>query len=206
MSPNVATAAQRSQTTLSGLERVATCALALCLRITLLSGVLATSAVSVRAHSGPPFPIASDRVVAAYRVSVWADPDATEDRSAAGQFWVMLQPAQSGESIPPGTRIDVAIRPLDRQGDVHAGRAEPVNADVTRQFVALVMDHEGPFGVRVSIDGPLGRGDLDASADATYDLRPRPILIIVYLMPFLLAGFVWGKLLIRRRMHARGGR
>ena len=100
----------------------------------------------------------------------------------------------------------MTIRPLDRQGEAQAGRAEPVNADVARQFVALVMDHEGPFGVLVAIDGPLGRADVDASTEATYDLRPRPLLMIVFVMPFLVVGFVWGKLLIKRRMHARGGR
>ena len=92
------------------------------------------------------------------------------------------------------------------RGDDQAGRAAPVNGDVARQFVALVMDHEGPYGVRVAVDGPLGKADVDASTDATYDLRPRPILIVVFVMPFLLVGFIWGKLLIRRRMHARGGR
>ena len=170
------------------------------------------ASVVLHAHSGPPFPIVSDRVVGAYQVSIWTDPDATDDQSAAGKFWVMMQPARRGGSggasraIPPGTRVDVTIKPLDRPGGERAGRAEPVNAEAARQFVALVMDHEGPFGVSVAIDGPLGKADLDASTDATYDLRPRPILMVLFVMPFVLAGFVWGKLLIRRRMHARGGR
>ena len=171
-----------------------------------LAVVMTTATLS--AHSGPPFPIVSDRVAGAYQISIWADPDATDDRSAAGKFWVMLQPARpvgTNRSMPPGTHVDVTIRPLDRQGAEQAGRAEPINAEVARQFVALVMDHEGPFGVRVTVDGPLGKADIDAFTDATYDLRPRPILMIVFVMPFVLAGFVWGKLLIRRRMHARGG-
>jgi len=40
------------------------------------------------AHSGPPFPIVADRVAGTYRVSIWTDPDATDDGSAGGQFWV----------------------------------------------------------------------------------------------------------------------
>jgi hypothetical protein len=170
-------------------------------------GALLMSGASLRAHSGPPFPIVSDRVAGAYRIAIWTDPDATDDQSAAGKFWVMLQPARSDgdRAIPPGTRVEVTIRPLDRPGMARSGRAEPVNRDVTRQFVALVMDHEGPFGVRVALDGPLGRADVDASTDATYDLRPRPMLMVVFVMPFLLVGLLWGKLLIRRRMHARGG-
>ena len=87
-----------------------------------------------------------------------------------------------------------------------SARAEPINGEPARQFAALVMDHEGPFGVRVTIDGTLGRADVQASTDATYDLRPRPILIVIFVLPFVLVGFVWGKLLIKRRMLRSGGR
>jgi len=85
-------------------------------------------------------------------------------------------------------------------------RADPVNRDSARQFAALVMDHEGPFAVGVTIEGVLGSASVDARVDATYDLRPRPALMALFIMPFVLAGFVWGKLLMKRRMHARGGR
>jgi hypothetical protein len=61
------------------------------------------------------------------------------------------------------------------------------------------MDHEGRFAVRTTIEGPLGSASDDAEVDATYDLRPPPILIAVYLMPFVLVGFLWLKLLSRRR-------
>jgi hypothetical protein len=168
---------------------------------------IAIAACPLYAHSGPPFPILSDQIAGAYRISIWADPDATDDGSAAGQFWVMLQPTRAaGSAIPPDTRVDVAIRPLDRPGAVQSGRAAPVNADAARQFVALLMDHEGPFGVRVTVDGPLGTADVQASTNATYDLRPQPILLVLFVLPFVLVGFVWGKLLIRRRMQQRGGR
>jgi len=161
------------------------------------------------AHSGPPFPIVSDRVAGAYQVSIWTDPDATDDRSAAGKFWVTLQPADPasrGRTIPAGTRVDVVIEPLDRNDGEMSARAEPIKGEASRQFAALVMDHEGPFGVRVIIDGTLGRAEVQASTDATYDLRPRPILIVIFVLPFVLVGFVWGKLLIKRRMLRPGGR
>jgi hypothetical protein len=167
--------------------------------------VLACQAI-VHAHSGPPYPIVEDRVVGAYQVSLWTDPDATDDQSAAGKFWVTLRPARAGASIPMETRVDVSIRPLDRPGGERTMRAEPINHDAGRQFAALVMDHEGPFAVHVTFDGALGSGAVDSNVDATYDLRPRPALIALFVLPFVLIGFVWGKLLIKRRMHARGGR
>ena len=107
--------------------------------------------------------------------------------------------------MPSGTRVVLTIKPLDRPDGEQTGRAEPVNADVARQFVALVMDHEGPFRVRVAVDGPLGPAEVEATTDATYDLRPQPILIVLFVLPFVLVGFVWGKLLIRRRMQRPGG-
>ncbi len=160
----------------------------------------------VHAHSGPPYPIVEDQIVGAYHVSLWADPDATDDQSPGGKFWVTLKAARAGQSIPPDTKVDVSIRPLDRPGGERMTRAEVINQEGGRQFAALLMDHEGPFAVHVSVDGALGPGTLDARADATYDLRPRPALIALFVLPFVLVGIVWGKLLIKRRMHARGGR
>jgi hypothetical protein len=171
-----------------------------------LAIVLVGCQTIAHAHSGPPYPIVEDRVVGAYQVSLWTDPDATDDQSAAGKFWVTLRPARAGASIPTGTRVEVSIRPLDRPGGERTMRAEPINDDAGRQFAALVMDHEGPFAVHVTVDGALGPGAVDSNVDATYDLRPRPALIALFVLPFVLIGFVWGKLLIKRRMHARGGR
>ncbi|HET9833619.1 MAG TPA: hypothetical protein VFP91_17985 [Vicinamibacterales bacterium] len=160
--------------------------------------------LSVEAHSGPPFPILEDRIAGAYKVSIWADPDATDDQTAAGKFWITLQPAARDTKIPATTAAQVSITPLDRSGAERSGRAEPLNGDVQRQYVAVLMDHEGRYGVRLKIEGPLGAADVRTETDATYDLRPRPILTLLFVAPFLLVGFVWGKLLITRKMAAQG--
>ncbi len=154
-----------------------------------------SSCLGLDAHSGPPFPILTDRVAGAYKVSIWTDPDVTDDRVPAGRFWVTLQPAASD--------VLVSIKPLDRDGATETAAAPPVNGDAQRHFVALLMDHEGRFGVHVRVDGPAGRADVDTWTDATYDLRPRPILMLVFVMPFVLVGVVWGKLLLKRRGLAR---
>jgi len=161
--------------------------------------LLGVAPIGVRAHSGPPYPIVSERVIGSYAAAVWADPDVTDDGSAAGQFWVVVRPANRAATLPPDTRAEVSIRPTDRAGAARTRRTEPVNGDVTRQFAALPMEHEGPFAVHVVVDGPLGAIDLDANVDATYDARPAPALMVVFLLPFLLVGLLWGKLLLRRR-------
>ena len=167
-----------------------------------LSGLLATTLVVaspvLHAHDGPPFPILSDRIAGPYLVSIWTDPDTTDDGSAGGQFWVRLHSA-SKAAVPSLTRATVTIQPLDRTGAGRTAPASPVRGDVTNQFAALVMDHEGRFAVQVKIDGPLGVAAVDATVDATYGLRPAPSLVILYVAPFVLVGLLWGRLLIRRR-------
>jgi hypothetical protein len=159
----------------------------------------ATAAAAAQAHDGPPFPIVSKRIVGPYEISVWADPDATDDGSAGGQFWVVLEAADRSSSIPPATRADVTIQPRGHAQPPRSARAEPVGASVSPQFAALVLDHEGKYTVRVSIDGPLGAAGVEADVEVTYHLRPAPVMLVVYAMPFVLVGALWIKLLLRRR-------
>jgi hypothetical protein len=51
----------------------------------------------------------------------------------------------------------------------------------------------------VTVEGPLGAATAGARADATYDLRPAPYLVILYAAPFVLVGILWGALMVRRR-------
>ena len=155
--------------------------------------------IVVRAHSGPPYPILSNRIVGPVRHLDLGRSRRHDDGSAAGQFWVMLQPAAGGGSLPAGTHADVSIEALDAAAPRVTGRAQPVDNEISRQFAALVLDHEGRFGVAVTVDGPLGRAEVETTVDATFDLRPAPIMMVVYLMPFVLVGFLWVKLLVRRR-------
>jgi hypothetical protein len=168
------------------------------------AGVLACASSALQGHSGPPYPIVSEQAAGPYRISIWTDPDATDDGSLGGQFWIVIEPVAPGVSLPAETRATVSITPLARQGPTLTGQTAPVN-DVARQFVALLMDHEGRFGVRAAVEGPLGQGVVQAEVDATYDLRPPPILLAVYVMPFVLVGFLWVKLLrARRRSRPQG--
>jgi hypothetical protein len=159
-----------------------------------------------RAHSGPPYPILSNRVIGAYDVSIWTDPDATDDGSAQGKFWVVLAPASKTGSIPADTTVQVTIRATDRTAAALSGKAAPADGLITRQFVALPMDHEGPFSVHVAIDGPLGHAGVDSATDATYDVRPAPLLLLVFLFPFVAVGALWFKAMRRRRRQADRGR
>jgi hypothetical protein len=141
----------------------------------------------------------SDRIAGPYRLSVWTDPDATDDGTPGGQFWVVVEPIAPGRAIGNDTEVRVAIRPRDRAGSAQSAIAEAENGNVTRRFAALLMDHEGVFRVDIAIRGPLGAADVSADVEATYDLRPAPLTLIVYLMPFVAVGALWLKMLLRRR-------
>jgi hypothetical protein len=158
---------------------------------------LLIAAVPAQAHTGPPFAIVSNRASGPYIVSVWTDPDSTDDGSAGGRFWVTLK--SSSGPLPADTLVQVTITPLDRAGEPLTLRADPVAGDPSNRLAALVMDHEGRFHVRATIDGPLGRAEVEAEVEATYDERPPPAMIAIYLLPFVLVGFLWVKLLLRRR-------
>ena len=155
-------------------------------------------ATPAAAHDGPPFPIVSDRDAGAYVISVWTDPDTTDDGSPGGQFWVTLR-ARGEQALPDVTRATVAIRPLDREGPGHSATATPVRGDIGNQFAGVVMDHEGRFAVHVDVESASGRVSVDSEVQATYDLRPTRFMLVIYLLPFLLAGFLWTTLLVRRR-------
>jgi hypothetical protein len=173
---------------------------------------LLAASESLRAHAGPPFPIVTDAVRGPYTISIWTDPDATDDGSSGGQFWVVLTPTSKSAPIPPDTRVTVSVRAIIgrtpeykrpiRDAAINAV-ATPVRGDLSNQFAAVLMDHEGPYEVRVAIDGPLGPATVDSEVDATYDLRPPPYMLAWYLVPFLLAGFLWTRLLVYRRKARR---
>jgi hypothetical protein len=163
-----------------------------------------TASVVIRAHEGPPFPIVQDQIAGGYRVSLWTDPDTTDDRSPGGQFWVRLAPARPAGTLPSGTRATVSVSPLDRQGPQEQQAAAPVKGDVTNQFASLVMDHEGRFAVHVAITGPLGDATVDAQVAATYNLRPPPLLLLVYVAPFVAIGILWLRIVSKRRTVQRG--
>jgi hypothetical protein len=165
----------------------------------IVTTVLLLTSIRSAAHDGPPFPIVSDKISGSYAIDVWADPDATDDGSAGGQFWITVKRADTRRAAPANTTVRVAIRPLDRDGAELTATAAPVRGDITNQFAALVMAHEGPFSVRVTVDGPLGNTAIEARADATYDLRPPAYMLFWYAMPFVVAGALWIRLLVKRR-------
>ncbi len=167
------------------------------LAVLLCSATVLASPSPVAAHDGPPFPIVSDRRGGAYTISVWTDPDTTDDGSPGGQFWIVLG-AQRGE-VPAGTHVTISVTPLEPVGAPRSMSAAPQRGDTATQYAEVTLGQEGRYAVRVAIDGPLGDAAIESEVTATYDLRPPLFAVALYIAPFVLVGLLWTKLLIRRR-------
>jgi hypothetical protein len=77
-----------------------TCAARSIVLVSLTCGFVLVASVA-SAHDGPPYPIVSNQLLGRYRISVWTDPDTTDDESAGGQFWVMIDPVRVGDATGP---------------------------------------------------------------------------------------------------------
>jgi hypothetical protein len=160
--------------------------------------------VPLAAHNGPPFPVVTDRAAGSYIVSLWADPDTSDDGDADGRFWVVVNPATKGTVLPTDTVVQISIWPVERRESVRTETANPDEPEPSRRTAAFVIDREGKYGVKATIAGSLGPAEIETSIDAQYDARPRPALIAIFALPFVLIGFVWLRLLLRRRSHKLG--
>jgi hypothetical protein len=158
----------------------------------------------VTAHDGPPYPILSDHVQGPYRLSIWTDPDTTDDGSPGGQFWVTIEMATSAR-LPSQTHAALVIAPLDRSGPERRAAVTPVDGRITNQLALLLMDHEGRFAVRLTVDGPAGHAVVNREVQATYDLRPPAFLLFVYVVPFVLVGLLWARVIVSRRPRRSPG-
>jgi hypothetical protein len=165
-----------------------------------LSATLGTCA-PLFAHNGPPFPVITDRTVGNYVISLWADPDASDDGDRDGRFWIVLNPTAKGVTLPADTVVQIAVWPVERREAIRTETALADEREPARRAAAFVIDHEGKYGVKATITGSLGPADIESVVDAEYDARPRPFLIGVFALPFVLIGFVYLKLLVRRRAH-----
>jgi len=162
---------------------------------------LALLSPRAQAHSGPPFPLLEHVHSGGYEVSLWTDPDTTDDGTPGGQFWVVLH--GSDETKPEATVVRLTAQPSDRPGQPQTADALPTTNDPSFRFGRVIFDHEGPWRVEVTIDGPRGSTRLESAVEATYDTRPAPFLLGLYALPFLAVGFLWWKAMRTSRRAPR---
>ena len=164
--------------------------------------VVMASPATGRAHAGPPFPLAEDRGAGPYSISVWTDPDVTEDGSAGGQFWIMLRSSDAAE-LPDDTRVTLSVQRRGGEG-VPSSRAAEASLPAVRLkagkfFGVLKLSREGPFEMTAVVESSRGSATLTLAFEATYDSRPSPLSSAIFLFPFVAVGGLWMWACRRRR-------
>lgn len=159
--------------------------------------LVATLAVPVGAHAGPPFPIIVDQHAGPVVVSVWADPDI-----GVGTFYVTLD-ALPGGTVPDDLTVDVIVRPVSGRLPEATYRAERDRSQARVQYFAQAeFDRQEMWTIRIVVASSAGGGELAAEVEATPPGLGRWD-ILLYLMPFLAIGLLWVRALQRKRAIAR---
>jgi len=156
-------------------------------RISALVLTAACLAAPAAAHDGPPYPVVVDEELGGHLVSVWADPDVGQ-----GTFYLYVD-------SPDEARVEIEVEPADD----HAPEAiyETVVAEdaAPYQFVGLVdFDRRGEWEVRLILDGLSGSAVRELVVDVTPPGAGR-IDLLWFLLPFVAVGFLWIKVLVKRR-------
>jgi hypothetical protein len=150
------------------------------------------------AHEGPPFAILVDRPLGPYVVSVWSDPDI-----GTGTFFVVLEPKKGAPFTKPAS-VRVGVQPVTGRLAEAVYDAEPERVRYGARHSAKVpLDRGEMWQVRILVAGPAGGGVLTTAVEATPPGGLGWIELVIYLLPFLAVGFLWGKAVLRRRGRPR---
>ncbi len=137
------------------------------------------------AHARAPSPALSETGMGPYPISALADPDV-----GTGTFYVLVA-MPGGESPPAGTAVTIWVEPEDGHAAEASFGAERDQTRYGERFVAKTkFDAEGPWQVRLAIDGPAGTGE------TSFPVRVTPsgmgwLATVACLLPFVGLGFLW---------------
>jgi hypothetical protein len=165
-----------------------------CLLASLLGLLVAPSAA---AHNGPPFPIITDQRVGPCIISLWAHPDI-----GTGTFYVMVDPVPGG-SVPKDLKIQIGVRPVSERLPevVYSAWLEDLRGQVEYK-TEVQFDQQEFWNVRLILASSAGGGEAFSRVEATPPGFGRWDLLL-YLLPFLGAGFLWFKAITKRYRHRR---
>lgn len=148
----------------------------------------------VQAHEGPPFRVITDHDMGPFIVTVWADPDI-----GTGTFFVVLE-RPKGQSLPDDISVEIGVAPTSGRLDenVYPGIEQTVRQGARYQ-VEVKFDRGEMWDVRVTVESAAGGGTATTEVEATPPGDIGPLGMVVYLIPFLAIGFLWLKMVLRKR-------
>ncbi len=147
--------------------------------------------MSIWAHEGPAFPILVDRKIANFKLSIWADPD-----TGQGTFSLYLE----GEKNP-NLSIDLAASPVDDSGHTLKAAGQLVDEDQKRSTYKAILPFDRSLNWNVEFKLK-ENGTLISSFSLPLEVTPpgpNKLEFAVYLLPFLLVGFIWIRVVIAKK-------
>ncbi len=148
-----------------------------------------------RAHNGPPFPIITDQRVGPCIISLWTHPDV-----GIGTFFVMVDPSP-GSSVPKDLKIQIGVQPVSGRLAEVVYSAWPENQRGQVEFKTEVQfDQQEFWKVRLILASAAGGGEALSKVEATPPGFGRWDLLL-YMLPFLAAGFLWFSAINKRRLR-----
>ena len=164
-----------------------------------LALILLLIPATVSAHNGPPFPIVVDQKVGPCMISVWTDPNV-----GTGTFFVIVN-ALPDSAIPGDLKIQVGVQPTSGRLAEAFYSAERENLRGQVQYKALVpFDAQELWRIRVRLQSAQSSGEALATVEVTPPGLGRWDLL-VYLLPFLLVGFLWFVAVVRKHSRKKLG-
>jgi hypothetical protein len=149
------------------------------------------------AHNGPPFPIITDQRVGPCIISLWTHPDV-----GLGTFFVMVDPLPGG-AVPKDLKIQIGVQPVNGRLAEVVYSAWPENQRGQVEFKSEVQfDQQEYWKVRLILASSAGGGEALSKVEATPPGFGRWDLLL-YLLPFLGAGFLWFSAITKRRRLRR---
>jgi hypothetical protein len=167
-------------------QRVQRIALALML-------VLGLCAQPAFAHNGPPFPIISDQTVGPVVLSLWTHPDV-----GTGTFFVLVDPLP-GKCIPKNLKFSIGVAPVSgRLAEVVYPMWLDSNRGQLEYKNEVQFDQDEMWKVRLILTSEDGNSEATAQVEATPPGYGRWDLLL-FALPFLAVGFLWFKMMTKRR-------
>ena len=166
-----------------------------CLKHTLLVALVLFTAKMASAHEGPPYALVVDQKADPYVVSIWSDPDV-----GTALFFVIVNAPEP----PPDMRVQIGVQPVSGRLPEAFYPAVRENVQGQIEYRALVnFDAQEFWRVRVRLESAKGTAETFATVEATPPGYGRWDLLL-YLLPFLAVGLLWGIAIVRRIKRGTG--
>jgi hypothetical protein len=151
-----------------------------------------------RPRPWPP-PALLEEPLGPYVASALADPDV-----GTGTFYVLLA-LPDGAPPPAGTSVTVWVEPEDGHAAPSSHAAERQQTRYGERFVARVpLDAEGPWQMRLVIDGPAGQGQSSFPVRVTLS-GTGWLATLACLLPFIGLAGLWLRGTLRQRAAEQAG-